>query len=548
MSNENTNIEDYSIPELMKLLEIDNLTTTSITQKANTYIQKFRGEDDDKMATFFQEVKAKLLFSLNEDKNEEWYTEPPVEADDHIQNAKVQEFDTNINNYDYKYLLEMLSLSAGNFDIDDLFTTIHNKIFGINKENGVLEKADKDELMVFFKNIFYKICHKHGWVPPKHINSYFSSFDDNPLLEQRFNNFPDTTGAGIPFSMPRNPVINTAVTEYTQGLVNPLKRETITNTLIINSKFMNPSNNATSTDFTIDVKQAVNNVISLKVASVEIANTYYNISEYHSNNSFCICTLIRDPSDNVVSGPHKKLITIKDGAYNVEQLVPEINRFLINGDDPFFNIIECFFDLIKGKVFFKLNLENSPGFPPTIHPDSQFEFNLYFDNTVLNDDDYIIPPPRSSHNRLGYLLGFTKSAYIFKTHHCSEETNTKLVGMNPERCVDLSGTKFFLLEVDDFNKNAPAVLLYVNDNFQGSNILAKIPNVSNANEVIFEDSSDNVFKTRRYFGPIDLKRLKIRLLDEYGNVLDFKNADLIITFEVERADSPYKDLVYKTVG
>jgi hypothetical protein len=445
----------------------------------------------------------------------------------------MKSIDTNINNYDYKYLLEILGLSSNDFDLDKLFTIINNKIIGINQENEYLENSDKDELIIFFKNIFYKICHKNAWTPPKHINSYFSSFDDD--LEEK-----TLDDGAIPFSIPKNPVINTTITEYSQGLVNPLKRETITNTLIINSKFRNYSNNSSSTNFTIDVKQPVNNVISLKVASLEIANTYYNISEYLANNTFCIWTYIRNTkNDTIISGPFKKLITIKDGSYSVEQLINEINSFLIDGDNPNFKIVECYFNLIKGKVYFKLNLEDIPAIPE----DSQFEFNLYFDNSILNDESLTIPTPKSYFNRLGFLLGYVKSAYIFKNDYCSDETNTKLVGMNPERCVDLSGTKFFLLEVDDFNKNAPAVLLYVNENYQGSNILAKIPNVSNANEVIFEDSSDNVFKTRRYFGPIDLKRLKIRLLDEYGNVLDFKNADLIITFEVECSDSPYKNLV-----
>lgn len=449
----------------------------------------------------------------------------------------MESIDTNINNYEYDDLISILDLTDNAFKLDELFKVINEKIINISQENNYLEKSDKSELSRFFKNIFYKICHKQSWSPPNHINKYFALLDDesDTILHER----PTYNGA-IPRPFPRNPVVNSTFSEYSQGLVNPLKRDTITNTLIINSKFRNFPNSSTSTEFTIDVRQPINNVVSLKVASLEISNSYYNISDYLGNNTFCVWTYIRNTTtDKIVSGPFKKLITLKDGAYTVSQLTTEINSFLIDSTEPNFKIVECFFDMLKGKIVFRINLDDVP--PPPAN--TQFEFNIYFDNTLLHEEELKLSEPKSTFNRLGFLLGYTNSAYIYKNDYCSTETNTKLIGMNPERCVDLSGTKFFLLEVDDFNKNAPAVLLYVNENFQGSDILAKIPNVSNANEIIFEDSSDNVFKTRRYFGPIDLKKLKIRLLDEYGNVLDFKNADLIITFEVQCADSPYKNIV-----
>ena len=49
-----------------------------------------------------------------------------------------------------------------------------------------------------------------------------------------------------------------------------------------------------------------------------------------------------------------------------------------------------------------------------------------------------------------------------------------------------------------------------------------------------------VFKTRKYFGPIKLQKLQIKLLDEYGKVVNLNNADISITFEIESLDMPYK--------
>ena len=73
--------------------------------------------------------------------------------------------------------------------------------------------------------------------------------------------------------------------------------------------------------------------------------------------------------------------------------------------------------------------------------------------------------------------------------------------------------------------------------------MAKIPNASTLANIIYDDSSDRIFKTRKYFGPIKLQKLRIRLLDEYGIVVHLNNADFSLTFEVESLDVPYKNLV-----
>jgi hypothetical protein len=102
------------------------------------------------------------------------------------------------------------------------------------------------------------------------------------------------------------------------------------------------------------------------------------------------------------------------------------------------------------------------------------------------------------------------------------------------------------LEVTDYNNNSPAVLKYnTNDRywFNVKDILAKIPNVSPAYSVIFEDSSDRIFKTRKYFGPVKLQKLRIRLLDENGKVVDLNGSELVVSFDVESLDVPYKNKV-----
>jgi len=45
--------------------------------------------------------------------------------------------------------------------------------------------------------------------------------------------------------------------------------------------------------------------------------------------------------------------------------------------------------------------------------------------------------------------------------------------------------------------------------------------------------SNQLNRTREYFGPVDISRLRCRLLDEYGRVIDLNNMDwsMSIVFE-----------------
>ena len=72
-------------------------------------------------------------------------------------------------------------------------------------------------------------------------------------------------------------------------------------------------------------------------------------------------------------------------------------------------------------------------------------------------------------------------------------------------------------------------------------ILAKIPNTASTTNIIFEDSSDRIFKTRKYFGPVRISKIRIRLLDDFGRVVNLNGGDLIITLEIETLDMTYKN-------
>ena len=80
--------------------------------------------------------------------------------------------------------------------------------------------------------------------------------------------------------------------------------------------------------------------------------------------------------------------------------------------------------------------------------------------------------------------------------------------------------------INDFKRN-------VNDNFIGafetsltkSNILARIPQPAGMTEIIFNDNSDLLSKKRDYFGPVNIERLQIQILDDYERIIDTNKMD-----------------------
>ena len=143
------------------------------------------------------------------------------------------------------------------------------------------------------------------------------------------------------------------------------------------------------------------------------------------------------------------------------------------------------------------------------------------------------------------MLGYEKSLYYWFDDYVrqSQQTNQLITGFNPQNILDFTGTKFFLLEITDYNKNYSEVFKYntYKRNINYKDILAKIPNTAATTNIIFEDSSDRVFKTRKYFGPVRISKLRIRLLDDYGRVVNLNGGDLVVSLEIETLNMPYKN-------
>jgi hypothetical protein len=159
--------------------------------------------------------------------------------------------DTNSDNYSHTEIIEVLKLTDEDLKTKESVLkkteTLVNKI----KQSESLDDETKNEYIAFFWNCFQKLNETHRYEISR----------------------PSLYPASLPKNLPESLSLNTHNTEYIRGDVNPIKRETIKNTLIVSNKF---SKGKSSCDFSVALNEPLTNVVSLKVAALEIVNFYYN--------------------------------------------------------------------------------------------------------------------------------------------------------------------------------------------------------------------------------------------------------------------------------
>jgi len=316
------------------------------------------------------------------------------------------------------------------------------------------------------------------------------------------------------------------------GYLNPINVRTITQAISIDSRFR-PNYYATkSTNFSIVLPAIQKNVVSLRVASIELPTTYYAVSLNNGNAT----SLIIDLSDN----GNGWLLTLPDGNYEqswarnshaayIENAMNDaiLNAVYVTIDSAGKTAIDLSgtkltaadltynLDRISGKSFFTAvsgGILGTQGFNLRFNVDNNGNLNL---DTNLQ-------------MKLGWQLGFRAAEYVAKNKCVSEGI-----------CL-VCGPRYGFISIDDHQKNTgPSfVVAYANSILQ-DNIITRINLAELQADVgVYQSSSDpglstQLNRTREYFGPVDIQRLHISLYDEFGRIIDLNNMDWSVTLAFE---------------
>lgn len=300
---------------------------------------------------------------------------------------------------------------------------------------------------------------------------------------------------------PVTPYGHSMPSEFYKGLLNPLEKRILRKNINIDTRFRSNYYTSPASNFHVDLPMRLTEVVSMQLSALEFPNTLYVISKVFGNNFFTL----------EIPNIEPQLVTIPDGNYDYIALQDYINIFLTNLANSYSNIT----------FIADINTPNGSG-PSAgsgrmiISSASQFSINFLTDRD--GNDDRMNPLPL----KLGWLMGFREGYYENALNYVSEGV------------INLLGPRYMYLVVDDFNNS-------VNDGFYAAfsssvlnkNILARISLEGSIFDYLSKNNANLMTSSRQYFGPVDIQKLQIQLLDEYGRILDLNNMDysFCLTFQ-----------------
>jgi hypothetical protein len=550
MSKVDYNVDNYTISELFAILELEEpATSDEIIEQTDMYIEQFSNEGRSDLVSFFEDIQTKLLqytetsnneeYNPNEQQTEDWIKYETLPQDDSVQK---------------------------------------------DKNTDRMQKVDV--------------------------------YDNNHM----------------PMNRQQLGVNNTVDVPVAQDSLNPNLKNITSRFIVIDSQYRQASggSESSSTDFTMDLSDPLTDVLSLRFYSIQIPYTWYTIDYTYGNTCFWV-------TNKEISFR----ISVEPGNYTSSTFCTALNTSFSTAGFTYSSSPApaiTTYNSSNGKVSLNLNGWKDPSGATIV---SIVQYTDTFDHT------------KNAYFTFFDIFG-EKSCYENGTYPCSSGSNTFdntlgwLMGFRlplqpvfsggntPQSIINLYGTKYFIIVLDDYNQNhinnglisitqlsktlplpsyfnasqpyictsifpstydidalgnlsnitdAEAValginpenifsLLQENSNFDASQIaqvLASAPRtltqaqIYTINEIIKNRNKTLSFRSkppnnsdtfaiipikynglstgqlytelsgqfqdnkRNYFGPVDIDRLRIRLLNDKGNTVNLHGADWSIT-------------------
>ena len=351
------------------------------------------------------------------------------------------------------------------------------------------------------------------------------------------------------------------ISNVDRDVLNPLLNQTETRVIILNSHNLTDGN-IQKTNYVANLNSPLKNVINIRLHSYTIPYTWYNIDS-HLNNFFFY---VKQSTDNT----EYQKISIPFGNYTtIDLLLLQIQQQ--------YNQIQFTYSTINGKITIRSNvliLSEILFFDPT--------HKIYYEQ-----NDQLINNSIYRNSSLGWLLGFRQDKITL-----DNENNFQYIAESP---VSLYGTRSLYLILDDFKRNrisnnitsivemdqniklpdyytsnipyecnadkivnvVPSIprtltnsqIYTINEilnNKNKNNYYAKSPNDSDIlailpiktnglimNDILIETNGQLQDNKREYYGPVNIERIGVKLLDDLGNVMNLNGADWSITLLYE---------------
>ena len=500
-----TNINNYTYPELLIILDLDDaMDTGMIIKKTNAYIEKYTRERNDRMIIFFNEIQEKLL-------------------------DYAKQLNTNAADAEYKPVQNQTEKWIKNIE-------------SLPQSNKVQSDKITDRLQ------------KIGVYSNNHV----------PMNRE-------TLGVNNTFDLP----------VAQDGKLNPTLKNTTQRLIVLDSFFRQESSGPSiSTDYTLDLSDHLTDVLSLRLWSIEVPLTYYVLDVNYGNT----CFWVSDGTNNIP-------ISIPSGNYTPTTFVTALNDAFAAAGFTFTSpVLPVSYNSSNYKITMKLN--GGTYTPPSGSTTTAFTIKptttrlIFFDPTItLQCEITCVQHGLYLNQTLGWLMGYHISTGTIPVEvagntgdsvldlngpryfilalddYNQNHLNNGLVSITePSKVVKLpsyySPDQPYICEPSQFGQvaqltqSSPRTLtqsqIYtineiLKNNVNNMELRAKAPTTTDVFAIIpikqssvggtlYVDFSGQLQDNRRtYFGPVDIDRMRIRLLNDKGNVVNLNGADWAIT-------------------
>jgi len=293
------------------------------------------------------------------------------------------------------------------------------------------------------------------------------------------------------------PLVYTAPQAPAPGSLNSLKRVTQKQNLNINSCFRHNYYESYSTDYDYTLPSEIKNVISMRLASIELPNAWYLFS---GKQTFTISLKLNGVETT-------ETIVIEDGNYDNQSFADYLNTtfFFASGTTTALQYIEC-----------------------TI-PDTTVKTTFAFINlpaTVTSSSFMLTFLPSDTNNMMktaGWTMGFRFPVYKNITSYVVSE------GL-----FDGNGDRYLYVSLTDYQYNTNSTnIVGFDKSYMDEDILAKVQLTQGKLSLCMEDNQYPLTKRRIYNGPVNLRKIHVKILDAFGEVIDLNYMDFSITLELE---------------
>jgi len=317
---------------------------------------------------------------------------------------------------------------------------------------------------------------------------------------------------------------------------NSDNKRTITRILTVDSKFKDDDRKNTTSHFQVSFPERINEVTKMEIMEYSGPSAIRMISDAQQNNFFTLTLKYSDATPDAT-----KVIKSPD-TYRIERSIMTSATLIAFINNINAQLTAAGSDFEYGSFKFNHEIVADVSLNEIIMDRT---ISFVYDPTVASNNnvsevilDFVSPTPGQStvpfvfEKSLGYILGFRKGKVS-----SSVLSNNKYY-IEAASLVDLNDFKYAYLIVDDFISNSETNIITSEVKSQGNcagslrhggNILGKI---IYRNELNYNMYNRVISTPREYYGSVDIQKLKIALVNEYGDYIDTQELDWSFTLRL----------------